>query len=255
MSEQNSPPEPIVWADTGKAVTQVAHTSGGGWKASAVSVVTESGQLFIGNFPKVKPTPYINSGVISISGGYFAMCALVKTQLKKDVICLDPYEGSKPERPIGLPDDFDVVQIVVRWNHACALNTLGKTWCWDQRSAAHAVDFSGPVKMLSKSGRGDSDLCALKFDGTVECKDGTAITLPSTANEQIFNVNSRGFLAIDAIGNGTTATAPFALKNVVGAGGTNPTLLVTKEGGVFRLNGDSAVKIEGAKAQAAECAY
>lgn len=241
---------PVSWND-GEPVNDVLHVSGGGSKGGGILVVTTDGAVYTGAGPEVDPIPVISSGGILVTGGYQNSCVMVYQEGKKNVWCDNA--GYQPVE--GLPEDFDAVQIVSGFVTSCALGSDGDVWCWQFASGARRQPFSAPVKFISY----DEVVCGIKFDDTVECLGNWAPAETPHNTERIHGGNY-SLIALHSDGQATyhrrEVSVPFDITDIVATAGTDNQVVVlsTGNGDLFLLMGDGITqKIEGAKAQAAEC--
>lgn len=274
-SSSNTTPQVVTWSN-GSPITNVMHVSGS--ESNGVLVVTEDGSAYKGVIGSVSETPIIESGAISVSGGFnsYSQCVVIENGDRKDLRC-----GQQLTRP-ALPEDFDVMQVTAAYGFMCALNKQGEVWCWTGQGSVPGLQdiigatpaklpFDEPMVFISA---GQNAVCGTKQSGGITCTfslydqpflQAAAQVNPAYTpddfhpNGKAFQAGYKGGVAINEDGSAVYykngQAVPLSIMNVAAAGGDRGAMsVVTENGDVYLIGGGTATKVEpGMKAQAAAC--
>ena len=283
VSPGGTTPTTVAWQGGG-AVTDILHVSGTG--ENEVSLVTMSGAVHTGGVTSVSTTPVIASNAVAVTGGRNTKCALVSEGGGKDVMC---FSGGSAVRP-GLPSGFDAVQVSSGYGVACAVNTDGEVWCWDEggnvppfvNKTPSKVDFAEPMVFVSAI---QDVVCGIKWSGGMDCRaNWYANPFLPTDNDGMGGISLQAGAFSDAVAiqaayaQGVVVTADgkaIYLPKVGSVGVSNPGVefnngsgfiaaggdrglkcALTGGGDVYCLDGsNNAVKVNSMKAEAGVCPY
>lgn len=265
----------VLWQD-GTPVDNVAHINSN--DDASVMVVTTDGKAYIGRYNKVFNTPFVDSHVISTTGGKNPLCLLVGNASQKEVVCNNFGNLFRP----NLPSGFNTVQLSSAYGLTCALNTSGEVYCWADggnmgdglasviKQKPSKFPFDEPMVFVSA---GQNSVCGVQKSGGLKCKfsfyDNRYLpakevkSLAETPDNLLPNIKSfhttYGMgVAINKDGSAVYFPGETIISGVgtaVSAGGHRAAMsIVNSDGDVYVVSNGNASKVStSAPARAASC--